>query len=103
MIVEAIGLGVDGMNFYRDRKVLDKVMIEFVETTKERNYLVKISNSYFSSNRISSPWRFVYFVLIKYVTLMVVSLRFTGITSCLSTIFDMELGLISPSSPPIPW
>ena len=36
VIVEATSLGVNGMNFYKDGKVLDKVVIQFVETTKER-------------------------------------------------------------------
>ena len=45
VIIEAIGLEIDSMKFYRDRTVLDRVVIEFVETTKERKWLVKISNS----------------------------------------------------------
>ena len=67
--VEDIGLGVDGMNFYRDKKVSNKVVNKFAEIAKERKHLVKISNSYFSSNNISCPWRFVLFSLIEYVTL----------------------------------
>ena len=47
IIAEAIGLEVDGMNFYRDRKVWDKVAIKFAWIAKERKPLVKISNSYF--------------------------------------------------------
>ena len=44
MITKAIGLGVDGMNFYKDKKVSNKVVTKFVETAKERKRLVKISN-----------------------------------------------------------
>ena len=60
---------MEGINFYKDRKVFDKVVDEFVESTKERKRLVKISNFYFGPNNISRPWRFVLFSLIEYITL----------------------------------
>ena len=55
IIVEATGLEVDGINFYRDNKISNKVVDEFAEMTKSRNQLVKIGNSYFSLHSISRP------------------------------------------------
>lgn len=55
VIVEAIGLGVDGIKFYRDRKVSDKAVTKFDVTVKERKHLVKISKTCFSPSSISHP------------------------------------------------
>ena len=52
-IMEATGLDLDGMNFYRERKVLDKAIDDFVKTKHERNCLVKIGNSYFNPTSVS--------------------------------------------------
>lgn len=69
IIVEATCLDTEGINFYRDRKLSDRVVEEFAKTAKERNRLVKICNSYFRPGSISRPWRFVMFVVIEYLTL----------------------------------
>ena len=68
-IVEAISLELDGINFYRDKKLSNRVVDEFVEMTKERDGLVKIGNSYFNPYSISRPWRFVIFFVTEYLTL----------------------------------
>ena len=52
-ILEATGLDLDRMNFYRERKILDKAIDDFSETEQERNYLVKIGNSYFNPTPVS--------------------------------------------------
>ena len=44
IISKATGLDMEGINFYRDRKVLDKAVDEFTESAKERKRLVKISS-----------------------------------------------------------
>ena len=69
IIVEATRLDIEGINFYRDRKLSNRVVEEFVDSAKEHNRLVKIGNSYFSLGSISHPWRFFMFVVIKYLTL----------------------------------
>lgn len=69
IILEATGLDTEGINFYRDRKLLDCDVEEFAETTKEHNRLVNITNAYFSPSSISRPWRFTMFVVIEYLTL----------------------------------
>lgn len=47
IITDSIGLKIEGINFYRDKKMSNRVMDEFVELAKERKRLVKVSNSYF--------------------------------------------------------
>ena len=69
VIVEATRLDMEGINFYQDRKLLDRTIDEFVESAKERNQLVKIGNSYFNPSSVSQPWRLVLFVIIEYLTL----------------------------------
>lgn len=53
VIVEAMGLDMEGINFYRDRKLSDRAIDEFVNSKKEQNRLVKIANSYFNPTSIS--------------------------------------------------
>ena len=48
IIVEAMRLDMEGINFYQNRKLSDRAIDEFVELVNERNQLVKISNSYFN-------------------------------------------------------
>lgn len=69
IIAEATGLALDGTNFYRERKLSDKAIGDFVESEQERNRLVKIGNSYFNPASVSRPWRFVFFVIMEYLTL----------------------------------
>lgn len=69
VIAKATSLKLDGINFYKDRKLFEWVVDEFVEMTKERNRVVKIGNSYFNLHSISRPWRFMIFVVIEYLTL----------------------------------
>ena len=69
VIAEATRLDMEGINFYWDRKLSDRAIDEFVDSAKERNRLVKISNSYFNLASVSWPWRFMLFVIIEYLTL----------------------------------
>lgn len=69
IIAEAMVLGIEGINFYRDRKLLDRAMEEFADMAKECNKLVKIGNFYFSPGSISHPWRLFMFIFIEYLTL----------------------------------
>ena len=69
VIVEATGLDMDGIIFYRERKLLDKAIDDFVETDQEKSCLVKIGNSYYNSASVSQPWQFVLFAIMEYLTL----------------------------------
>lgn len=62
IIAEATGLDTEGINFYRDRKLSDWVVEEFVDTANKHNRLVKIGNFYFIPSSISCPWRFDMFM-----------------------------------------
>ena len=53
IIVEAIGLDMDEINFYQERKLSDKAINDFVEIERERNCLVKIGNLYYKLASIS--------------------------------------------------
>ena len=55
-IAEAIGLDLDGMNFYRERNILDKAIDDIAKTEQERNRLVKIGTSYFNLAFVSCSW-----------------------------------------------
>lgn len=69
VIAEATGMTTEGMKFYRDRGILDKVADKFPITDGERRKMIKIDNSYHSPKRICRPWRFVLFASIEYITL----------------------------------
>ena len=60
---------MDRIKFYRERKLLDKAIDDFVEIEQEKNHLVKIGNSYYNPASISHPWSFVLFVIMEYLTL----------------------------------
>ena len=53
VIAEATGLEMDGINFYRERKLSDRAIDEFMESEHEKSRLVKIGNSYINSASIS--------------------------------------------------
>ena len=69
IIVKVMGLDMEGINFYHDRKLSDRAIDEFMDSAKERNRLVKISNSYYNLASVSRSYRFVLFVIIEYLTL----------------------------------
>ena len=48
VIVKDTRLTMDKIKFYRERKISDKVIDDFVETQQERNCLVKIGNPYYN-------------------------------------------------------
>ena len=82
IIAEATGLDMEGINFYHDRKLSDKAIDEFVDSSKEQNCLVKIGNSYYNPASISWPWRFVLFVILNTLLWMVILQRFMVIILC---------------------
>ena len=45
IITEATSLDMEGINFYRDRKMFGTIADEFAESAKERKRLVKVNNS----------------------------------------------------------
>lgn len=69
IIAEEMGLDMEGINFYWDRKLSDRGVDEFADSAKEHNRLVKIGNSYFSPRSILHPWIFFMFLVIEYLTL----------------------------------
>lgn len=75
IIVEATGMMIEGMKFYRDRSISDKAANKFPVTEGEKKTMVKVDNSYHSPKRICRTWRFVLFATITYTTL---DGRFTG-------------------------
>jgi len=69
VIAKATGLELEGINFYRERKLSDKAIEEFVESELEKSRLIKIGKSYINLAFVSRPWRFVLFVIMEYLTL----------------------------------
>ena len=69
VIVETTGLELEGINFYREKKLLDRAIKEFVDSKLEKSHLVKIVKSYINLASISCPWHFVLFVIMEYITL----------------------------------
>ena len=69
VIVEATGLELEGLNFYRERKLSDRAVDDFVDSESEKARLVKIGKSLINPASISRPWWFVMFVIMKYLTL----------------------------------
>ena len=53
VITEATRLDMDGINFYQERKLLDRAIDDFVQIEKQKNCLVKIGNSYYNPTSIS--------------------------------------------------
>ena len=69
VIVEATDLELEGLNFYRERKLSDRAVDDFVDSETEKARLVKIGKSFIKMASISRPWWFVMFVIMEYLTL----------------------------------
>ena len=69
VIAEATGLELEGLNFYREHKLSDRAVDDFVDSEIEKARLVKIGKSFVNPASISRPWRFVMFVIMEYLTL----------------------------------
>ena len=69
VIAKATGLELDGINFYREQKLSDRPVNEFLESEHEKICLVKIGNSYINMASVSHPWHFVSFMIMEYLTL----------------------------------
>lgn len=57
MIVEAIGLPMDDIKFYRDRKLSDAAVKKFPKDEEEKARLVKGSHTYYLPKVIKLIWR----------------------------------------------
>ena len=66
--MEVTGFPQEGMNFYRDKKMLANVVNDFVKDEKEKDKLVKI-DTYYDIESIKKLWRYVLRILIEYITL----------------------------------
>lgn len=69
VIAEATSLELEGLNFYRERKLSDRVVDDFVDSKIEKVCVVKIGKSFINLASISHPWQFVMFVIMEYLTL----------------------------------
>ena len=56
VIAEAMGLELEGLNFYREQKLSDRAMDDFVDSEMEKARLVKIGKSFMNPAYISHPW-----------------------------------------------
>ena len=55
VIVEAMGLELEGLNFYREWILSNKAIEEFVNSELEKSRLVKIGKSYINPASVSHP------------------------------------------------
>ena len=55
VIAEATGLELEGLNFYRERKLSDRAVDDFVDFEIEKACLVKIGKSFINPASISCP------------------------------------------------
>ena len=70
VIAEATGLDLEGINFYRERKLSDIAIEEFVDSKLEKSCQVKIGKSYMNLASVSHPWHFILFEIMEYLTLV---------------------------------
>ncbi len=59
---------LEGIKFYRDKKMLANVVNDFVKNDKERDKLIKI-DTYYDIESTKKLWRYVLKILIEYITL----------------------------------
>lgn len=69
LIGEVTGLSIEGMKFFRDRKISDEAVMKFPKSEEEREVMVKVSNSYFEANTIKNLGREVFRVVMEYITM----------------------------------
>ena len=62
------GFPLEGMSFFRDKKMSTNVVNDFIKDEKEKDKLVKI-DTYYDIESIKTLWRYVLRILIEYVTL----------------------------------
>ena len=68
MIAAITNIPMDGIKFFRDKKMSLSAVDTFVKTPKERKHLVK-SETFYELNSIKKLWRYVLRALIEYITL----------------------------------
>lgn len=55
VIAEAMGLEMEGLNFYRERKLSDRAIAEFADSKVEKSRMIKVGKSYINPALISHP------------------------------------------------
>ena len=75
LIAQVTEIPLEGIKFYRDKKMSANAVNEFVKDDTERNKLVK-AETYYKMESIKKLWRYVLRVIIEYFTL---DSRFDGI------------------------
>ena len=68
LIAEVTGFPLEGMSFFRDRKMSANAANDFVKNDKEKRKLVKI-DSYYDIESIKKIWGHVLRIIIEYITL----------------------------------
>ena len=68
LIAEVTDFSLDGMSFYKDKKMFANTVNDFVKDDKEKSKLVKI-DTYYDIESIKKIWRYVLRIIIEYVTL----------------------------------
>lgn len=69
MITEAMGLPMDGIKFYRDRKLSNVAVKKFPKDEEENARLAKGSHTYYSPKVIKLIWHRVLFAIMEFITL----------------------------------
>ena len=69
VMAKATGLELEGLNFYREQKLSDRSVDDFVDFEMEKACLVKIAKSFINLASISYPWKFVMFFIMEYLML----------------------------------
>lgn len=69
LIARFMGLHREGSNYDRDRKLSKEAIERYLEMTKEKKCLVKLSKTYYPPRDFVKPWREVLFAIMHYVTL----------------------------------
>lgn len=68
LIMEVTDIPQEGINFYRDKKILANAISVFVKNEMEKDNLVKI-DTYYDIEFIKKNWWYVLKILIEYITL----------------------------------
>ena len=68
MIAAVSDIPMEGIKFFRDKKLSLSAVDTFVKTLKERKHLVK-SEMFYELDSIKKLWRYVLRALIEYITL----------------------------------
>ena len=68
IIAQIIEIPNEGINFYRDKKMLANTVKDFTKDTTEKKKLVKVE-TYYEMDSIKKLWRYVLWVVIEFISL----------------------------------